>query len=166
MRLNHKLPVWFTPIRSNFCQKFIRCNACAGGQSRLRQNLGANLFGDLAGIGQLLLVLRYVQIRFIQRNRLNQIGIALKNRVNLLRHLPIQIKMRWHKHRLRTQSLCRGNRHCRAQTKLPRFIRCRANHRARTVPRHHHRQSAQMWLLAQFYRCVECVHVDVYDFSG
>ena len=85
--------------------------------------------------------------------------------MNLRRHLAVQIKMRRHKHRLRTQPFRRCHRHGRVQTEFACFIRSGTNDRPRTVPRHNDGQPFQVRLLAQFYRSVECVHIDMDDFA-
>jgi len=75
------------------------------------------------------------------------------------------MKTRRHKHGLRAQPPRSGGRHGRLQPETSRLVRSGAHHRTAALPSHHQRLAAQMRLLAQLYRGVECVHIDVDDFS-
>ena len=131
----------------------------------MAQDFGTDGGGDFAGVGQVLLITGNVQIGFVQRERLDQIGVLPEHGMNLLRHFAIQMKTRRHKHGLRAQPPRSGGGHGRMQPETPRFIRSGAHHRTAALPSHHQRLATQMRLLAQLYRGVERVHIDVDDFS-
>ena len=86
-----------------------------------------------------------------------------ENLVNLLGDLAIKRELRRDKNGVRAKPF--RHRHCRAQAVFAGFVGRGANHRARAIPSHHHGLAAQMGLFAQFYPCVECVHVYVDDFA-
>ena len=88
-----------------------------------------------------------------------------ENLVNLLGDLAIKRELRRDKNGVRAKPFRRRYRHCRAQAVFAGFVGRGANHRARAIPNHHHGLAAQLGLFAQFYRCVECVHVYVDDFA-
>ena len=120
---------------------------------------------DVAGVFHVLLVLGYIQIGFVQRERLDEVGMQPENLVDLLRDLAIKRELRRDKNGVGAKPFRRRHRHCRAQAVFAGFVGRGANHRARAIPSHHNGLAAQMGLFAQFYRCVECVHVYMDDFA-
>ena len=128
-------------------------------------DFGTDGKGDVAGVCDVLLVAGYVQIGFVQRERFDKVGMQPENLVDLPGDLAVKRELRRDKNGMRAQAFGGGDRHGGAQAVFAGFIRGGANHRARAVPRHHNGFAAQLGLFAQFYRCVERVHVNVDDFA-
>src|SRR5262249_22729271 len=88
-RLNDKETIRLFPVRSNLRQEFVRCYACRRCQAELSSNLFANAARDLCGRWQASLALRNVEIGFVERQRFDQVGVALEDLANLGRYSAI-----------------------------------------------------------------------------
>ena len=82
-RRQHELPVRFAPVGGHFRQKFVWGDAGRCGQPGLLEDLRADLTGHVRGIRDGQFVVRYVQIGFVQSQRLDQVGVLMENLMNL-----------------------------------------------------------------------------------
>jgi len=163
--LNDKESVWFFPVRRNLGEEFVRCDARGGRQPKFRTNLLANRTRHLRCGRQARLVLRNIEIGFIEGERLDEIGVAPEDLAHLARNGSIARKIRREKDGVRTEAFGLNGGHRRTHAEFPRLIRGRAHHRAVPAPRDDDGIAAQLRIVPLLDGSVECVHVDVHDFA-
>ena len=81
----YKQPIGLVPVTGDLGQELVWRNPCGDRNANVFFHFGANLFGDAGCAAGELRALTNVQIRFIQRKRFNQIGIAPEDLVYLCR---------------------------------------------------------------------------------
>ena len=69
-----------------------------------------------------VLVVGDVEVGLVQRQRLDQVGVAGEDLAHLARHRPVAHEVRRHEHRLRAQALGAHRRHRRAHAELARLV--------------------------------------------
>ena len=108
--LDDKEPIWFAPIRSEFCQKFVWRYARRGGQTQFLADLVTNCAGHQGSSRQARLVLCDIEIRFVERQWLDEISVSFEDLAHTARDGPVPCKIRRDEYCLRTQAF---GTHCR-----------------------------------------------------
>jgi len=147
-------------------QDLVRGDPGRGGQLRLFADLRADDLRDLRRHRHPALVLGHIQIRLIQRERFHQLRMPQENLAHLARHRLVTDEIRGHEHRIRTQPLRTHRRHRRTHPEHPCLVTRRADDRAHSPPRHHHRLAPQRRVVTLLHGRVKRVHVDVNDLAG
>ena len=110
------------------------------------------------------LILGYVEIGFIEAQRLNEVGIIRKDRADLLADRPVDVEARFHEHDFRAPTLRGHRRHGRADAELARLVaRCRDDSSVAAANRY--RPALEGGIVALFDRRIEGIHVDMDDLS-
>jgi hypothetical protein len=139
VRTDHEQAVRLAPVGGDLGQELVRSHARGRGQVGFRANLGADGLRHRGGAGQPGPVLADVEIGLVQRQWLDQVGVAGEDFAHLARHGLVTHEVRRHEHRLRTQALGTQRRHGRTHPEPARLVTGRAHHRARPAPGHDHR---------------------------
>src|SRR5690554_104044 len=90
-RCNDKQAIWLPPVTGNLCQKFIGCDTSGYRNPQLLFNSSADLLGNSRCAATAIGGISYVKKCFIQGQRLNQIGVFVKNMTYTKGRLPICI---------------------------------------------------------------------------
>ena len=135
------------------------------GQPGLGADPRPDLLGDRGGRGDPLQVLGDVEIRLVERERLNERRVLGEDRPDLPRDRPIDVEPRLHEDQVGTLPLRADGGHRGADAESPRLI-ARGGHDAplaRAADRH--RLAAKIGIVALLDGGVEGVHVDVDDLA-
>ena len=97
-------------------------------------------------------------------NRSADIEKVMENAVYLSRHVLVHVHPSWHEHQFRTQPFGLLRRHGRPHPVFARLVTGRSHHATCLTVAHGYGFAAQFGMVALLYRCVEGVHVHVYDF--
>src|SRR5438270_9917745 len=130
---------------------------------KLRPNLSANRARYLRGGRQSGLVFCDVEVRFVKRQRLDQIGMAPEDFARLTRHVSVAGEIRRQEHRIGTETFRSNSRHRRTHAKLSCFVGGGANDRAIPAPRD--RLAPQLRIVALLDGRIKRVHVDMNDLA-
>ena len=105
-----------------------------------------------------------IEIRFIERERFDQRGEAMKNSANHGGFAPINIEARRQNDEFRTTLQRHESRHGRAHAKFARFVIARRQHAA-TIARaaNADRLAAQFRAIAHLDRGIKAIHVEMDD---
>jgi len=132
-------------------------------QIKLRPNLFANRARHLRGRRQVGIVFRNVEVRFVEGQGFDQVGVTLEGFPDLARDSPIARKIRWQEHGARAE-VFRSNRwHCRPHAKSSGFVASSADNGALTAPRYYDGLAAQLRIVPLLHGRIERVHVDMND---
>ena len=97
IRIDRFLAVGFVVITGNFGHEFIDRNPSRSRQTHFIENPHPNFLGQQSGTGISLLVIRDIEIGFIQREWLDQIGVFVKYLVNFVGYFFVTFESRSHK---------------------------------------------------------------------
>ena len=158
------------PIRLPLVGGHLRQELVVGHPGRCGQvgdglDLRADLLGDLGRDLHSLDVLGDVEIRLVERQRLDQGSVLGEDPMDLTRDLAIYIEAVWDKDQVRAFSL-RGDRcHRRVDAELPGLVACRGDHAALLGTANGNRFAAQVGIVPLFDRREESIHVDMDYFA-
>ena len=122
MRPDHEQSIGFFPVGGNLRQKFVRGDACGSGELRLVANLASNglrRFGRRRNSGQLL---SHVEVGLIERERLDERRVTMKNVADLSRYNAIFLEVRSDEYSLRTETPRATRRHRRMHSEFSRLV--------------------------------------------
>ena len=152
-------------VRSNLCQELII--RYTGGCYKIKF-FPYLLFDFLSNIHRQWnagFILRHIKESLIQRKRLNNIRIFMKNFMYLTGNILIHLHSSGHKDKLRTKPLCFRRRHGRTYSIATRLITGSRHHSPFFRIPHCNRFSAQLRIVTLLYGCVKRIHIYMYDFS-
>ena len=112
------------------------------------------------------LVVGHVEVCLVKTQRLDDVGILMKDSVHLTRHLLVAAEMRLHHHQTWTETVGHGDGQRRVHPILARHIVGRGNDTPGPVVAHHHGFSFQRGIVEFLHRNEEGVHVDMDDFMN
>jgi hypothetical protein len=111
------------------------------------------------------LIFRDIQIRFVERQGFDQIGMALEDFAHLMRDGPVAWKIRGQEHGAGTQAFGANCRHGGTHAELSRFIRSGAHNGPAAAPRDNDRLTPQRGIIPLLYGRIKRVHVDMNDLA-
>ena len=152
-------------IRSNLCQEFIIRYTGGCYKIKFSPYLLFDFLGNVHSQWDTGFILCHIQESLIQRKRLNDIRIFMKNFMYLAGNILIHLHPPGHKDKLRTKPLCFRGWHSRTNSKATRLITGSCHYTTFFGITHCNRFSAQLWIVTLFYRCVKRIHIYMYDFS-
>ena len=129
-------------------------------------NTPANILGDARGTARIPLAVAYIQVGFVQRQRLDQLCVVAENAVNFPRGLTVGFKARLYDQQIGAQLQRMPRRHGRAYPIGTRFIIAGGNYPTMIgrAP-HRHGPPGQARVVTHFDRGVEAIAVDVDDLA-
>ena len=157
-----ELAVGLSPVASDFCEKFIWSDARRGGETGFGENVGADFFGHL---GAVIFMMADIEKSFVERKRLDEVGVAGKNRADLLAVALVNVKSGGDDFQMWTFFQSHENGHGRAATEFPRLVICGRQHPAAATTAHPNRMAAQLRKITFFNSRIKTIHVDMDDFS-
>ena len=86
VRADHEQAVGLAPVRGDLGQELVRRDAGRGGELRLLADRGADRLGGRGGGGQAGLGRGDVEVGLVERQRLDQVGVAREDLAHLPRH--------------------------------------------------------------------------------
>ena len=152
-------PVGFAVVRGDFRQHLVHGDARRGRETRFAADAGL----DLARGERRRAQVRDVQKRFVERQRLHQLGVFAEYGPDLLRNGLVDFEAGRHEDQLRTEPPRRDGGEGRMHAEGARLVAGRGDHAPRTVVSHGDRTSPQGGVVALLDGGVEGVHVHVYD---
>src|SRR5271168_4224332 len=111
-------------------------------------------------------IIGYVEIGLIERERLDQWGVVLEDRLHLFGDFAVNVEPWENKHEFGALPSGDGRRHCRANSETTRLIARRGNDAAFGWIADCHWFTLKGRIVALLYRRVECVHADVDDLAN
>lgn len=165
LRGNHEQPVRLAPVAGDLGQELVRRDARRNGDVQLLGHPAADVLGNPRGATGEMRRSADVQVGLVQRKRLDQIGIIAEDRMDLLRHRPVDIETRAHHQQIGTQLERRAHGHRRAHAIGSRLVAASGDHSAlvrRTANRQ--RLAAQAGVVAHLEGGIETVAVYMDDF--
>lgn len=163
---DHREAVGLVAVRGALGEELVEGHPGRSRETRFLADAGADLLGDRRHAGEIAAVVHQLQVGLVQGERLDQFGVVVEDRAQLLRDLHIGGKARRDEDRLRTQSARLGTGHGASDAELAGRVACRADHRP-AVGRsaHHQRQAPKRGVVPLLDRRVEGVHVHMHDAS-
>ncbi|MCY1429296.1 hypothetical protein D9M71_452100 [compost metagenome] len=129
-------------------------------------NTAANILGNQRGAAGELRALRHIQVRLIQRQWLDQLGVVPQNGVYLAGGLLISVHARLDDRQVRAELECMPRRHRRAHAIRPCLIVTGGNHAAMVRrPANSQRFTGECGVVAHFYGGIETIAIDMNDLA-
>ena len=110
-RMDRAEPVGLARVGSNLREELIIRHTRRSRQPQLLADAATDLTGYLYGHRLPDLVLRHIEERLIEGNRLDDIGVVVEDAVNGPRYLTVAIEVHRHKDELRAELTCLRPRH-------------------------------------------------------
>ena len=164
-RMDRAEPVGLARVGSNLREELIVRHTRRSRQPQLLADAATDLTGYLYGHRLPDLVLRHIEERLIEGNRLDDIGIVVEDAVNGSRGFAVAIEVHRHEDELRAELACLRPRHRRAHPEAPSFVARSTDHSTRLHSAHGNRQPPKLGMVVLLYRGVEGIHIDVYDLA-
>ena len=163
--MNRAQPIGLTPVRGNLCQEFVVGNACACDQVQLVANIRLDPLGHIYAENDAHLVICDIEIRFVDRNRLNQIRVPVKNIADLHADFFVMTHPTFDKDQLRTKHFGSRARHGTVHAEFSGFITCRRHYASRIGVPHRHGFAAQLRMITLLHGRVERIHINMDDLA-
>ena len=162
IRGNHEQPVGFAPVAGDLGQELVRRDASRHGDVQLLRHTTANFLGDARGAAGKMRRVTDIQIRLVQRQRLDQVGELTKDAVNVTRDRAVHLEARFDDQKIRAQLQRMPRRHRRTHTIGTRLVVAGGDYPA-TVRRttDGQRTTGQTRVVTHLDGGVEAVAVDV-----
>ena len=166
IRGDHEQAVGLAPVTGNFGQKLVGGYPGRHRDMQLIGNAPADVLSYARGTAGKMRAVGYIQIGFIQRQRLNQLGVVAQDAVNLSGRFFISIHPAVDDNQVRAQLERMPGRHCRAHAISPSFIITGRDDPA-PISRapDSHRLVCQARVITHLNSGIETVTVDVDDFA-
>ena len=160
-----KEPIRFAVIGRKLREELVVRDAGGSRELDFSADPCADFLRDPCRRGNPIEVFGDIEIRLIERQRLDNRGIFGKDLTDLKRDRPINLKPRLNEDQIRAPPLSRDRGHGRVHAELSRFIASRSDDAACFRSTDRYWLSAQLRIVALLYRRVERVHIDVNDFT-
>ena len=125
----------------------------------------ADLLTDFARRRQTSLVLHDVEVGFVERQRLDQVCMALEDFPHITRDCPITREIGGNEDRVWAQPFRAHSWHGRTHSESPGLVRSRTDDRTIAPPSHDDGLPAELWIVALPDGGIERIHVDMDYFS-
>ena len=163
-RLDHGQSVGLVEVRGDLGDQAIGSDTDADRQLPLLEYPAADLARDRCCTAPGLVVVRDVEIGFVERRGLDDGGELAKDLEDRLRLFAVAGKLRLDEDRVRAAPERLGRRHCRAHAKAPHLVIGGGHHApAVGVAADDHRLAAQRRIVAHVDGGIETIHVTVQD---
>src|SRR5258708_1712833 len=130
------------------------------------RNLFAMLACNLCRGSQASLVLRNIEISFVEGQRFNYVGMALEDFANLPGNCAIAREVRGQEDCVGAQTFGSNCGHSRTHAELSRFIRSSAHHRAIPAPCDDNGFAPELRIIPLLHGRIKRVHVDMNDLAS
>ena len=114
--------IGFAIVGSDFGEEFVVRDSSRGNEVEFRANTLFDFAGNVDGEFDARLVVGDVEKRFIERDRLDKVGVGVEDFVDLGRDLLVDLHSTRHEDEVGTEALRLGRRHGRADTETARFV--------------------------------------------
>ena len=161
MLFHFELSVRLLQVAGDFGDELVGANPGRGRQLRLAINQSPDDLRQWPGRTRMC---RYVEIRFVERERLNERGEAMQDFANHRGFLAVNIEAGRHDNQVRAPLKGHESRHGRTHAELTRFVVTGGQNSA-PIARATHADglSFQRRLIAHLDRGVEAIHVEMDD---
>jgi hypothetical protein len=139
-----KSPSGLFQSEATFCQEFVGRHSCRCRQTQFCTDLFANRARHLCRGRQAGLVFRNVEVRFVEGQGFDQVGVTLEDFPDFARYSPIARKIRWQEHGVRAEAFRSDRGHGGPHAKSSGFVGSSAYDRAVTAPRNYNGLAAQL----------------------
>ena len=163
---DHEQAIGFAPVTGDLGQELVRRHPGGHGDVQLLRHPPANVLGDARGAAVEMRAGGHVQVGFVQRQRLDDLGVVAEDRVDFPRHRLVGIHARAHHLQVRAQLQRLAHGHGRTHSPGPRFIVAGGNHPAPVgSPAYRQRFAGQARIVTHLDGGIETVAVDVDDLA-
>jgi len=167
LRADYELAVGFVPVAGDLGEQLIGRNAGARGNADFGFNTRADFLGHQRGAAPAVDQARYIEIGFIERKRLDAIGVIAKDGVHAARGVAVALEGVRQQHQIRALAQRPFGRHRRMDAKAARDIIAGRNHPALLGQAADRKwNSAQGRVVAHFDRGIKTVAIDMDDLAG
>ncbi len=165
-RRDHILPVGLVEIGGDLGEEFDRRDTRRRGELEFVENRLADLFGHQRGRAVTVRAVGDIQIRFVERERFNQRGIAREYFPDMGRRFFIGVKTPRQQREMRAElERHRGGHGATHAIFTRRIIGGADNAASFAAATDGERNIAQGWIIAHLYRREKAVHIDMNDFA-
>ncbi|MCY1428640.1 hypothetical protein D9M71_445310 [compost metagenome] len=166
VRCDDKQAVGLFPVTGNLGQKLVRRHTRRHGDMQLVGDPAPDVLGDSRCTACEMRAVRHIEVRLIERERLDDLGVIAKNRVDFPGRFSIGIHAWLDDGQVRAQLQGMPGGHRRTHPVRSRLIIAGGDHPA-PVRRPTYRQwfTGQAWVVAHLDGCIEAVTIDVDDLA-
>ncbi|MOA16370.1 hypothetical protein D3C78_1365820 [compost metagenome] len=163
---DHKQAIGFTPVTGDLGQELVRCHPSRHRDMQLLGYPTANIGGYARGTAGEPGAVGNIQVGFVQRQRLDQVGVIAKDRVNFPRCFFISIHTWLDDQQIGAQVKCMSGRHRRTHPIRPSLVVAGSND-ATPLSRAPYRQrpSSQARVVTHFNSGVEAIAINMDDLA-
>ncbi len=163
--MHHRQPIRLTEVTGNLCEQFVARHTGRCCEVKLVPDSLSNFFSDIHCQRNFLLIPCHVEKSLVERNRLHNVGIAVKDAMHLCRDFLIASEMWLSNHQIGAKTLCLRHGLSRVHAIFASLVTGGGHDTARSVVPNGNRTPFQVGIVELLNRRKESVHIHVYDFS-
>ena len=152
-------------VGGDFGEEFVVGYTSRGNEVEFGANALFDFAGNVDSEFDARLVVGDVEKRFVERDRLNKVGVGVEDFVDLGRDLFVDLHSTRYEDEVGAEALRLGRRHGRADTEAARFVAGSRHNTTHIAVAYGDGFALKFGVVALLHRGIKGIHVDMYDFA-